>query len=747
MKYTYVLIVLFLLSTVSSSALEPVRYLTKGYVKDVMFSPDGRYIMVATTNGLDLIDPVSLRWVASPIEGVKVSALDVSSSGILLTKIGGDLVCWRMKGEKLEKLASIHPGHRISSFAISHDGRLIAIPKGDELWIWSVEEGKALKKLEDIRGTIIREVSRAESVGTGTHTYTFKAKDDTNDVTFTPDDRYLVVASYRREVELWDLTTGKIVMRFAKKGLYDWQHRLAVSDDGRMLAAMSKVDRQVNIWDLKTGRLIDSLRCYKGTGMYRISRDRSIAFTHDGRLLTILEDRQNSIAIWSPDGRISFIPSPDFLEADQIAVSPDNDKVLLLFMGDISVWSLREGKLIGRIEDYSLGEHNLIRNGRYLISSYNRLIIRDVETGRVIRRIHLMGDPPYSVVISPDGRYAYAILGDRMKKVDLEKGVVSELKTGMLHYIPPFPPPISPGGNEIIMFGWRSFTPLRICRLGGVKRYRAIRGTFDWIRCGGFSEDGRYFVLIAKDKRLRGIGIEVFKRSGVGSYRRVNRLPSHEHGKGVVNFVAIRYGLMAIATYPVAEGKITLWRFPQLRLIERIPGGGPVRFSPDGAHLFFISRDGELVIWSLRDRKAVASVPSCLSFDLSVDGQTISIVDEKGRISIWRTGDLIDPAPTPHVQGKTAELLQNFPNPFNAETWIPFRLRERRHVIIEIYDLNGYLIRRLDVGVKGPGDYTGRSSAIYWDGRNMHGESVSSGIYLYRMLSPETGFRKMTVLK
>ena len=60
MKYTYVLIVLFLLSTVSSSALEPVRYLTKGYVKDVMFSPDGRYIMVATTNGLDLIDPVSL---------------------------------------------------------------------------------------------------------------------------------------------------------------------------------------------------------------------------------------------------------------------------------------------------------------------------------------------------------------------------------------------------------------------------------------------------------------------------------------------------------------------------------------------------------------------------------------------------------------------------------------------------------------------------------------------------------------
>jgi len=40
------------------------------------------------------------------------------------------------------------------------------------------------------------------------------------------------------------------------------------------------------------------------------------------------------------------------------------------------------------------------------------------------------------------------------------------------------------------------------------------------------------------------------------------------------------------------------------------------------------------------------------------------------------------------------QLFQNFPNPFNPETWIPYQLTKRSHVNIDIYDVRGQFIRR-----------------------------------------------------
>ncbi|MEW5768586.1 MAG: hypothetical protein AB1797_13420, partial [bacterium] len=42
-------------------------------------------------------------------------------------------------------------------------------------------------------------------------------------------------------------------------------------------------------------------------------------------------------------------------------------------------------------------------------------------------------------------------------------------------------------------------------------------------------------------------------------------------------------------------------------------------------------------------------------------------------------------------------LAQNYPNPMNPETWIPFSLAEKDHVTIRIYNLSGQLIRTLDL--------------------------------------------------
>ena len=97
---------------------------------------------------------------------------------------------------------------------------------------------------------------------------------------------------------------------------------------------------------------------------------------------------------------------------------------------------------------------------------------------------------------------------------------------------------------------------------------------------------------------------------------------------------------------------------------------------------------------------------------------------------------------------KRTALLQNFPNPFNPETWMPYRLATDTRVTFRIYNAQGKLMRELDLGPQKAADYLTRESAAHWDGRNQFGETVSSGIYFYTL---EAGLyeatRRMLILK
>ncbi|MYE90878.1 T9SS type A sorting domain-containing protein [Candidatus Poribacteria bacterium] len=94
------------------------------------------------------------------------------------------------------------------------------------------------------------------------------------------------------------------------------------------------------------------------------------------------------------------------------------------------------------------------------------------------------------------------------------------------------------------------------------------------------------------------------------------------------------------------------------------------------------------------------------------------------------------------------KLLSNYPNPFNPETWIPYRLAEDAFVTLTIYDLNGQIVRTINVGHQTAAVYENRSKAIYWDGRNELGEQVASGVYFYHLAAGDYfATRKMVILK
>lgn len=95
----------------------------------------------------------------------------------------------------------------------------------------------------------------------------------------------------------------------------------------------------------------------------------------------------------------------------------------------------------------------------------------------------------------------------------------------------------------------------------------------------------------------------------------------------------------------------------------------------------------------------------------------------------------------------SSKLFQNYPNPGNLETWIPFTLDKEDTVLINIYDLSGRLIRTLDMGTTPPGEYIKKERAAYWDGKDMAGKGVSSGVYWYEFKTGKTIFtRKMMIL-
>ena len=112
-------------------------------------------------------------------------------------------------------------------------------------------------------------------------------------------------------------------------------------------------------------------------------------------------------------------------------------------------------------------------------------------------------------------------------------------------------------------------------------------------------------------------------------------------------------------------------------------------------------------------------------------------VEPRGDLALTMFGDI-----------KRTALLQNFPNPFNPETWIPYTLADNSDVNVRIYNVEGKLVRKLDIGYQRAGSYLNREKAVYWDGRDQLGESVSSGIYFYTLKADAfSDTRRMVILK
>jgi hypothetical protein len=92
----------------------------------------------------------------------------------------------------------------------------------------------------------------------------------------------------------------------------------------------------------------------------------------------------------------------------------------------------------------------------------------------------------------------------------------------------------------------------------------------------------------------------------------------------------------------------------------------------------------------------------------------------------------------------TATALNgNYPNPFNPETTISYSIKDKSTVRLEIYNLKGQIVRTLINREENPGHYR-----VLFNGLDDRGQSLSSGIYLYRLKAGNyVSTRKMMLME
>jgi len=72
------------------------------------------------------------------------------------------------------------------------------------------------------------------------------------------------------------------------------------------------------------------------------------------------------------------------------------------------------------------------------------------------------------------------------------------------------------------------------------------------------------------------------------------------------------------------------------------------------------------------------------------------------------------------------KVSQNYPNPFNPNTTISYQIPKASLVKINIYNVQGSLVKELYNGFQEEGEYK-----INWNGTNQANVNAASGIYLF----------------
>ncbi len=728
-RHTSILLLTILSLSVSPlNAAEPILTIGKPYLDDIAYTPDGRFLATLSISyWVELLDAETFVPVHR-IDTVKGAHLRFSPDSSKLAIFGGstNIQLWDVAPPRLRATIPVKTGH----VTFSPDGMHLAYAVGDTVYLWHLREKR-----------VVMELTNGEPITA---------------IEFHPNLPILVSGHQEGPVTFWDVDTGQIQRRFPT--VLRHPKKLRFSPNGAFLGVLLE-HADVYLFETATGALRESSYAALDFGF---SSDSTYFFLGtSGAML----QRLHIPTGWWDSQSVADKPSESHGMGwvERLTFHPDGDQFASQIDGyRISIWDVKTLSRLKTLFGWAQTSTRVayLPKINRLVTGFGTNILHfwDPRTGALLKTVEFHS-PLYEVVPSPDGR-----------SVAIDVEATNQIWDAAL---------MEPR-HVFQIQGYLGTQAVNFSPSGKFLASNTYRGTFIWeVETGRqvnlidtgwsrfslllFTPDERQIVLVAPNREnlppaddfIGFWDIQTGKR-----VRSVNSIGPLLFGRN--NFLQVRDSQEALEVFDMASDR-ELSQIPKpipFQLIRRFsdiqfhPTGRmvavrwPVQTTPDKQR-FYDTQTGQLL----------AVIPGS---DLRFAGKGEFLLlhnENSGQLEIYRTRDIVNVPKSAAVEPQARQLaqwsaikrnalLQNFPNPFNPETWIPFRLAAESHVTIQIYSPTGQLVRRLSPGIMPAGDYSSQAQAVYWNGRNQTGEPVSSGVYLYTIHAGDfSATRKLLIRK
>ena len=731
-----------------------------GRIRSVSFSPDGETVAgVGSDRTVRLWNVATGGEIGSLEHTAGVGSVSFSPDGKTLASADGTLRLWNL--DTLTEIGAL-TGHRypIGSVIFSPDGKALASIGGygdpDEIALWDVETRRIISV------QMLPNNSRIS-------------------ISFSPDSKTLASMGYDDgAIYLWDVATGK------KKNVRLTQHKdgahgASFSADSKTLAvaggSRSDDNDMVRLWNVEDRTEIGALSGHTGP-VYSVSfnphRDSnllasggwdgtvrlwdvkarseiatltghtepvfSVVFSPKGnRLASLGGDYEGELLLWDVEKRTEIPTLPErgergYWEVRSVSFSPDSEILAgACDDGVVRLWDAEDGAQIDALPGPSEyvtsvsfspdGSALAATGGEYTDEVYyGAVYLWDVATWTESAVIRMRDGTNAILSFSPDSRTLAYASNNSLSPARLWDIAAEETKKPEFALSPQsvYGVSFSPDGKTLVI-GYNN--GVRLWDVATRISKATIRTDTNTIDTLIFSPDGR--TLVAFDdgsKRLFWFNVPASGAAEDGT-----RLAADVNGDGAVNI----QDLVAVSAALGQTGENG----------ADVNGDGAVNI-----------QDMVAVAAALLD---AAAAPSLIQAQPAA-GLTAAEVAQW--IAAAQSANLTDPTSQRGIRflhyllamltPQETALLPNYPNPFNPETWMPYRLAAPGEVTLTIRAVDGGMVRSLALGHQPAGVYQAKSRAAYWDGRNSGGETVASGVYFYTLSAGDfSATRKMLIRK
>lgn len=683
----------------------------KEYYDDVVFSSDTAHLAILRYNIDSRITTVSI-WSVNDKELISqwkiASRIDENDAAfsptrpILATYLPDEIHLWNWEnGESIGKMERVNFPHLVS-MEFTRDGEHLFIASRHDIEVWDIEKHILETKITELG------FNRLESIAV------------------SPNKKY--VAAHRHNTAffyIWDVETRQQLWR-DKSGIGIITNMEFSSDSQKLYVAtrtggLSRKgdtpytgwDDTVRIWDVQSGQQIDSFRTeFQFLESMTLSPNEKTAILEywDVDVVYDIEKKQKK-HVWADYVSSRF--------TNDVVMSPDGKSLASISFTTLKTWDITSQQVLvtDTSDGYIFSGLAISPDNQNIVIGKNlRVELRDIRSGRVTTRFpHYLSDVD-SISFSPSGRWL-AVVNDYRDLIILDVKMVDNIQ--------------------------------RLNRKLDLQtpNYHSI----------AFSNNEEYLAAsgITSENNITKYWIVIWKRIE-DTYRFQYEMSTPKLALNPI-FTTSKDGSLVLAAS--IDKEVHVWKvfLNSLRLLTTVDGEYPLRFCNNGRYLIVNNRDNSQILdWQKNRFIKHTQLPKVSS--ISNDCSVIGSYNTNGQFSIWDISDVlsllpysVEPIDKQIVtlgQIKRNQLLQNFPNPFNPETWIPFKLTDESIVTIDIHNSTGELVRSISTGTMAAGDYSNQSQAVHWDGRNNDGEPVSNGIYFYTINAGDfSATRKMLIRK